>query len=395
MNIYRVFLLFALCLLPLSGCMGPSEQNTRAGQPLLLYIGTYTEKEAGEAGKSTGIYIYEFDPATGRLTYVNASPATVNPSYIDLSRDGNYLYSVNETGSDEPGTNGSVSAFRLKDAGRHLEFLNQVSSEGDYPCYIQADRTGKQVMAANYGTGNIALFPVNSDGSLKSASFTDQHMGKGPTQRQESAHAHSIVVSSDNRFAYSCDLGTDQILIYRLQTDSDILVKTGHYNTQPGSGPRHLAFHPRRNILYVINELNATIECLQRDTLTGALTRFQVVPTIGEGDAKEAGSADIHITPSGEFLYASNRGIFNTIAMYVADPGSGELKSTGYQSVKGKTPRNFVIDPTGTWLLVANQGSDNVVTFRIDPKMGRLIDTGIESKVPAPVCLKFGNIISR
>jgi 6-phosphogluconolactonase len=322
---------------------------------------------------------------------MSTSPATVNPSYLELSPDGNYLYAVNETGSEEPGIDGFVSAFRLLEEGKQLGFINQVSSGGDYPCYIQIDSTGRFAVVANYGSGNVALFPLNMDGSLKAAVSTDQHEGRGPASQQESAHAHSIVISNDNQFVYSCDLGTDQILIYKMQTDSARLIKAGQYSTRPGSGPRHLEFHPNKNILYVINELNATIECMHRDTITGALTRFQVISTIAEGNAAEAGSADIHITPSGDFLYATNRGNFNTLAMYVADAGSGELLLTGFQSVKGKTPRNFVIDPTGKWLLVANQDSNTLVTFRIDPKTGVLVDSGIEIKVPSPVCLKFGS----
>jgi len=356
----------------------------------LLYIGTYTEKESHVAGKATGIYIYELDMTTGALNYIGISPATTNPSYIDISPEGNWLYAVNETGSNEAGSSGSVSAFRLINHGKGLEFINKVSSAGNYPCYIQVDKTGKYVMAANYGSGTVALFTIETNGKLGNAVSVDQHIGKGPTARQEAAHAHMIMVSRNNRFAYSCDLGTDRIYIYRLDTDNGKLIPEGNdHISRPGSGPRHLALHPIKSFAYVVNELNGTIACMKIDTLTGALARFQTISTLAEGNGYEASCADIHITPSGNYLYASNRGQFNNIAMYSINSNTGELTLIGHQSVKGKTPRNFIIDRTGSYLLIANQDSDNVVTFRIDQETGKLIDIGVEVSVPTPVCLKF------
>jgi len=349
----------------------------------VLYIGTYTEKESHVDDKAAGIYVYRMNMKTGGLELVNTSPATVNPSFIDISSDGKYLYSVNETGGEKPG---SVSAFRLTDNSTKLEFINRLSSEGDYPCFVEADKKGRFVLIANYGTGNIALLPLATDGSLKSAVSVDKHEGRGPTSRQESAHAHCIVLSTDGLFAYSNDLGTDKIYVYKTGSE---LEPAGVYEAAPGSGPRHLAFHPQNNFVYSINELNGTIECLKRDSVTGMLTRFQTISTVAEGDGNSAGSADIHIVPSGEFLYATNRGSFNNIAAFRVNSQTGELTFIMLQPVKGLTPRNFAIDPSGIFLLVANQNSDQVVTFRIDPLTGRLIDTGIVTQVPTPVCLKF------
>jgi 6-phosphogluconolactonase len=356
----------------------------------MLYIGTYTEDESNIQRKATGIYIYELDMTSGKLNFIGASPATTNPSYIDISPGGNWLYAVNETGSNVAGSSGSISAFRLIDHGKGLEFINKVSSAGNYPCYIQVDKSGKYVMTANYGSGTVAMFPIEANGSLGYAVAVDQHIGKGPTSRQESAHAHMIMVSRDNRFAYSCDLGTDRIYIYRLDTDNGKLVREGNdHITSPGSGPRHLALHPFKNFAYVANELNGTIACMKIDTLTGALDRFQTISTLAKGNGLQASCADIHITPSGNYLYATNRGQFNNIAMYSISSKTGELTLIGHQSSKGKTPRNFIIDRTGSYLLVANQDSDNVVTFRINPETGKLIDIGIEVYVPTPVCLRF------
>jgi 6-phosphogluconolactonase len=367
----------------------PLISDVRDTTDQILYVGTYTETEDHGNGQATGIYIYKLDRTTGRLTHIGTSPETTNPSYIQVHPEGNWLFAVNETGSSQGEPAGSVSAFRLTHEGKAMEFINSVSSEGNYPCYIQVDQTGKYVMVANYGTGNVALFPVNA-GRLAPAVSVDQHTGRGPTSNQETAHAHMITVSRNNHYAYSCDLGTDQIYVYELDTENGRLISTGnHYAAQPGSGPRHLVFHPFRDLAYVINELNGTIECMKADTGSGTLTRFQIISTVADGIGKEASCADIHITPSGQYLYASNRGDFNNIAMYSIHSNTGELTLIGHQTVNGKTPRNFIIDPTGTFLLVANQNSDNVVTFRIDRETGILIDTGIETIIPAPVCLKF------
>lgn len=356
---------------------------------MILYVGTYTEKEAHVEGKATGIYIYSLDRVSGKLSYIGNSPATINPSYIDIHPSGKWIYAVNEIGKQNEST-GTVSVFKLIRDGRAMEFINSVSSEGNYPCFIRVDQTGKFAMTANYGSGTVALLPINADGSLGHAVSVDQHEGSGLLSRQEAPHAHMIINSSDNRFAYSCDLGTDQIYIYRFDTEQGQLIPSGnHYSTQPGSGPRHLTFHPFKNFAYVINELNGTIECMQVDSLTGDLSRFQIISTLADGNGREAASADIHVTPSGHYLYASNRGGFNNIAMYSIHDQTGELTLIGHQDVKGKTPRNFVIDPSGTYLLVANQNTDNVVTFRIDPATGKLTDMGVESNIPTPVCLKF------
>ncbi len=356
---------------------------------MILYIGTYTEKEAHDGGKATGVYIYGMDKATGRLSYIGTSPAVTNPSYLDVHPSGKWMYTVNETGKPD-GSPGAISAFRLTDNGKVLEYMNTVSSEGDYPCFIQVDQTGKYAMTANYGSGTVALLPISADGSLGSAVSVDHHSGMGHSARQEAAHAHMITNSKDNRFAYSCDLGTDIIYIYRLDTGQGKLVPTGNnYHTEPGAGPRHLTFHPLKNLAYVINELNGTIECMQVDTVNGTLTRFQVVSTVTDGKGKEASCADIHVSPAGNFLYASNRGMYNNIAIYSVDARTGELALIGHQEVKGRTPRNFIIEPAGNYLLVANQDSDNVVTFGIDPETGKLIDIGVEVNIPAPVCLKF------
>ena len=397
MKTKRILFYLSMALLSMTGCkpgahpaeFAGSDDSLKQDSVEIMYVGTYTEKEDSVIGKATGIYVYELNTSSGKLAYVSSSPHTVNPSYLVADNENNLLYAVNETANkDKPG--GSISAFRLLNGGRQLDFINTVSSQGNYPCYVSLDKTRKWVMCANYGSGTVSVLPVRDSGSLGEATMVHQHAGKGPKSQQDAAHAHFIFQNPANSLIYSCDLGVDTIYIYKLNTATGKLIHSGHnYATMPGAGPRHLAFHPSMNLVYVVNELNGTIEVMKVDSLTGALRRIQVISTLDPGMKTDASCADIHLTPSGKFLYASNRGNVNNLAIYQVDPQTGILTLIGHQPVKGKTPRSFIIDPTGKFLLVANQDTGNVVTFRIDQETGKLEDTGIETIIPFPVCLKF------
>lgn len=354
-----------------------------ADNPVYVFIGTYTQKEPHVDGKAEGFYIYEMNLTSGELTHFATSPFLINPSYLAVSPEGKYVYAVNETGE------GKISAYKVDKEKKQIELINSVSSQGNSPCYISFDKTGKFIMVANYGSGTVALYPVNNDGSLAEATFTGKHEGKGPTDRQTSPHAHMIRTGINNPFVYAVDLGTDEVITYKLDTKNKLLVKTQAYKSKPGAGPRHIDFHPNSKWAYVVNELNGTIEACNVDAKTGALTNFQAISTRPAGETRFAGCADIHISPSGKFLYATNRGEINNIAMFSVDEKSGKLKAIGHQPVKGKTPRSFAIDPSGKFLLVANQDSDNMVVFEINASDGKLTDTGIEARVPTPVCVKF------
>jgi 6-phosphogluconolactonase len=350
-------------------------------KPLLLLVGTYTKQST-----SKGLYVYEMNPKTGGLSFVS-SCESVNPSYLTIHSNKQWVYAVNETGGDTPESSGAISAFKFDPVKKQLSLINSVSSKGKDPCYVSIDNSGKFAMLANYSSGNVAVYPIKSDGSLGEISSTHQHLGKGENPRQNGPHAHMIIPGQAN-FIYSNDLGTDKTLLYTLDSKGILTLKK-EMETKPGAGPRHLTFHSNQKWVYVVNELNGTIEASALNKNTGEFTRFQIVSTLPEGQTVFAGCADIHISPSGKYLYASNRGEVNSIAMYTINQTTGELKLIGHQSVLGKSPRNFVIDPTGTFLLVANQNSNNVVTFRIDASTGKLIDTGIQSEIPMPVCLKF------
>jgi 6-phosphogluconolactonase len=244
------------------------------------------------------------------------------------------------------------------------------------------------VLCANYGSGTLAVIPSGPDGKLGDPTSFIQHIGKGPDPRQEAAHAHMIVSSPDNRYFYACDLGTDEVYIYSIDTTKGTLSETARpYHTLPGSGPRHLEFHPSLPVAYVVNELSGTVEVMSVDAANGGLTRLQTVSTI-EGIEAAAGCADIHLTPSGRFLYVSNRSTVNNLAIFSTDPATGMITPAGHQALSGKTPRSFVIDPTGTFLLVAFQDTDNVSVFSIEHNTGNLTLVS-ETRIPTPVCLKI------
>ena len=397
-KMFELFILCGLCLLPLS-CRNKASQkisrpddsiSMKIDSSLFLFVGTYTQTDTPAQAKATGIYIYRMNRFTVALSLHSVSPHTINPSYLAIHPNKLFVYAVNETGGDGPKDFGAVSAFRLDRDKMQLQFINSVSSKGKFPCYISVDASGKFVMVANYGSGNVALYPLQNDGSLGEAVSIIQHQGKGPHKNQDGPHAHMIVPDPEGKYIYTSDLGIDRVQVYRIDTlKRQLEYKNREAVMKAGAGPRHIAFHPSQPWMYVVAELNGTIEAFTRDKETGALSRFQSVSTLPAGVNQEASCADIHISPSGKFLYASNRAEVNSIAIYSINERTGELSLLGHQDTGGKTPRGFVIDPSGSFLLVANQNSSNVVTFKIDPVTGMLHATGIVTQVPTPVCLKF------
>ncbi|HZM86229.1 MAG TPA: lactonase family protein [Blastocatellia bacterium] len=354
-------------------------------QELLVYVGTYT------TGKSEGIYLFRLNLSSGELTHVNTTTGVVNPSYLTLDPQRRYLYVVNEVTDFRGETGGALSAFAINRKTHNLQLLNQQPSLGGAPCYVTVDAAGRFVLVANYLGGNVSVFPIQRDGRLGGAVDMDQHQGSSVNpNRQNGPHAHSIVLDPANRHAYSCNLGTDKIMIYRFDSKKGTLTANQQpwVGLKPGAGPRHFSFHPSGRFGYVINELDATITSFHCNPATGTLKETQTVRTLPEGFSGTNTTADIHVSPSGKFLYGSNRG-HNSIVVFEIEDRTGKLKLIEHVETGGRTPRNFALDPTGTFLLVANQDSDTIVTFSINPSTGRLKPTGKVAQVPSPVCLKL------
>jgi 6-phosphogluconolactonase len=345
-----------------------------------LIIGTYTN-----SGKSLGIYVYSFNSRTGDFNFRSVTKGVENPSYLCLSDNQKFLYAVNEV------TNGYVSSFSFNPDKGELSFLNKVNSMGADPCYISIEKKSKSVFVGNYSGGNLSAFTVLPNGALSEAVQTIQHSGNSiNTQRQEKAHVHSTVISPDEQVLFVADLGTDKLNSYRINNsgEAEILSATEQNSilVKAGSGPRHLTFHPNGKFAYLIHELTAEVSVYTYQS--GQLNFVQTVSMVAPGYTGGVGAADIHVSPDGKFLYASNRGDANELVIYSVTK-DGKLKLVGRQSTLGKTPRNFAITPEGNFLLIANQNSDEIVIFKRNKKTGMLTDTGKKIEVGSPVCLLF------
>jgi 6-phosphogluconolactonase len=350
-----------------------------------VYFGAYT------GAKSKGISVSHFDPATGRLTAPELAATTTSPTFLAVHPSRRFLYAVAETSNLGGKRVGTVAAFSLDASSGKLSLLNRESTGGAGPCHLEVDRTGKCLLVANYGGGSVAALPIQETGALGSACSFVQHKGSSVNpQRQEGPHAHYITTDPANRFALTCDLGLDQVLVYRFDPDKATLVPNDppFAAVAPGCGPRHLAFHPTGRFAFVISELGSTLMTFSYDAKRGRLKELQTLSTLPATFVGKNSCAEVQVHPSGKFVYGSNRG-HDSIAVFGFDAKRGKLTCLQIQHTQGKTPRHFAIDPSGQWLLAENQDSDSVVVFRIDEKTGRLSETGTSVAVGAPTCAVF------
>ena len=345
-----------------------------------LLIGTYTA-----SATSDGIYCYSFNTETGNVTLKAALSGVENPSYLAVSRDGNHVYAVNE------GRTGSVNSFLFDKATGVLSFQNKVSTGGSGPCYVSVDDKNKFVFAGNYNSGNLVAVSLKEDGSFGAEPQFIKHEGSSIDKgRQAGPHVHCTVLSPDNKYLLTSDLGTDKINIYNIDqanlTQPLSPASQEFVSVKPGSGPRHITFHTDSKTAYVIQEMGSMITVF--DYKNGTLTEKQTITMLAPDFKGRVGAADIHVSDDGKFLYASNRGEANEIVIYSIGK-KGMLTYAGRVSTLGKAPRNFVIDPSGKFLLVANQDTNEIIFFKRDPKTGLITPTGNKIQVSKPVCLKF------
>ena len=354
--------------------------SIKAGESL-VYFGTYTR-----GAESKGIYVSNFNDETGGLSDPVLAVAADNPSFLTLAPSGQTLYAVSEISGE--GGAGLVSAYRVLDGGK-LELINQQSSGGAGPCYVSVSPNGKVLALANYGGGSVASYRITDTGALSEAASFIQHTGSSVNaKRQAGPHAHSINFSSDSRFAYAADLGVDRVFIYSVDPSTGKLALAGETKVDPGSGPRHFSFRPDGKFAYLINEMTLKMTVFAVDRDSGALTAIQSLSTLPDGAEAEGSTAEVVCHPSGKFLYGSNRG-HDSIVVYAIDAETGKLEYLENESIRGKTPRNFVVSPCGKWLLAAGQQSGNVTVFAVDQETGELTFSGTEIKVAAPVCIRF------
>ena len=353
-------------------------------QDYFMLIGTYT------SGGSNGIYVHQFNSVSAATKLIDSIKIT-NPSYLTVSPNRKFVYSVSED-ANEKNMGGKVSSFSFDNIKGSLSLLNEQPSNGNHPCYITIDKTGRWVITGNYSSGNLAVLPVRSNGSLHPAVTTIQHTGQSVnTERQTGPHVHATVLSPDNSYLFVPDLGLDKLMQYRFNKRNGALKEANepYVMTKPGSGPRHFEFHPNKKYAYLLEELTGSVSAYTYTSKTGKLALIQNISTLPPDFLGYAGSADIHVSPDGNFLYASNRGESNTIVIYAINKKNGSLIVAGYQSTLGKTPRHFSLDPGGNFLLVANQNSDEIIIFKVNKITGLLTDTGKRISVSKPVCIKW------
>lgn len=348
----------------------------------ILYVGTYTK------GMANGIFIYQFNDQSGKLTDLKMPAVSNNPSFLTISADKKFLYAVGELDNLNQNQSGGISAFRIEKTGR-LSLINQVLTNGANPCHIGLSPDRKKLVASNYSGGNLSFFNVLPDGSLSEMTQRIQHTGSGPFPgRQTEPHAHSAQFDASGKLLYAADLGIDQLKIYRLGNDGTSWIENGQpfVKLHPGSGPRHFDFSPDGRFIYVINELSSTITVLMK--YGNEWKEIQSIRTLPKEFSGDSWCADIHLSADGRFVYGSNRGE-NSISVFRRDQTSGKLDRIENVPVEGNWPRNFTIDPTGQFLLVANQKSNDITVFKIDQTSGKIRFTGIKVKNQSPVCLQF------
>jgi len=386
MKIIRSSCLIFAAILPalFTAPLPQGTKKTSATDDFLVFVGTYTRQA------SKGIYAFRFRPATGKLTSIGLAAETDNPSFLAVHPNHRFLYAVNEISTFEGQSAGSVSSFSIDGKTGKLTPINKTTTRGTIPAHLVVDQTGKSLVVANYGSGSVAAFPLNADGSIAPASAFIQHTGSSTGPRQKGPHAHAVTLSPDNRFVFVPDLGLDQILSYRLDPARATLTPNDPPFTPvtQGSGPRHFTFHPNGQSAYSLSEMGSLVTAFAYNQATGALKSLQTISTLPKDFTGTNNSAELEVHPNGKFLYASNRG-HDSIAVFAIDPRTHMLTFVEHVPTQGKMPRNFAIDPTGAYLLAANQDTNNIVVFRIDQTTGRLTPTGENATTPLPVCILF------
>ena len=381
-------LAFAAALLVGVFSLLASAPAARAESPksLRVFIGTYTGPDKGK-----GIYLYDFDLASGALKQVAVAAETRSPSFLAMSPDRKAVYAVGEVSEFQGKKSGMVTAFAVDETTGKLTALNSQPTGGEGPCHVSVSPDGKNVFAANYPTGTIASLHVAPDGKLMEPASVIQHEGQGTDpNRQKGPHAHGIWSSPDGRFVLACDLGLDKVLVYKLDAESGKLTPNdpAFGKVPDGAGARHLAFGKDAKFAYVINEMGNTMTAFTWDGASGTLTPIQTISTLPEGFSGKSYCAEVVLHPSGKFVYGSNRG-HNSLTAFKVDESTGKLTLAGITPCGVDWPRNFNIDPTGQWLIAAGEKSGTLTVFKIDQTTGGLTQTGDAEKLPAPACVLF------
>ena len=364
--------------------------STMPARPTQLYIGT--SSAAGAARR--GIFTVRFDPATGALGDAVPVADVANPTFLALHPNGRMLYAIDESAGSDGRPGGAVRGFAIDATTGALTTINEQPSGGAGLTHLVVDATGAAVVGVSYGGGYVVSFPLDAAGRLGPRVSFIPHQGPlGPNRaRQDKPHPHSATLAPDNRFVFVADLGLDRVFAYRLDAAGARLAPHAppFFSVPPGAGPRHTKFSPDGKFFYVLNEVDGTISVCTYGG-DGTARPIQQISTLPAGFkiTDEDRAAEIRIRPDGRFVYASNRGANDTIAVFARDGGTGRLKLVELVPSGGGHPRNFALSPDGAWLVCANRDSNNLVSFRVDPATGRLTPAGRTAGIPLPTCVLF------
>ena len=372
----KITVLLFLLSLSLAG----RTQKTAGSGILHFYVGTYTEENGSE-----GIYSFGLDPASGKLHSNGLAVLSENPSFLALTPDGKYLVAVRETLDSNNGNMGYIELFSVGPTG-HLSSVNKIPSGGAHPCHVAVNGEG-DVLASNYSGGSVALLRIEPSGELSDVLYVAQHSGSGTVrERQEKPHVHSTLIEKGGNRIFVADLGIDQVKVYTIDRKNSTLkpYRFPGIKMIPGSGPRHMAMHPGGKTLFVANELSSSVSVV-RLMDNGGFKVSETVSTLPPDYKSSNTCADIHVSQDGNYLYVSNRGMNSITIFGVKD---SKLTLLGHEGTRGETPRNFTLSPDNDFLLVANQNSNNIVSFRRNRETGLLTYMDIINAF-RPVCLLF------
>ncbi len=353
----------------------------------IMYVGTYTAPQSS----SKGIYAYRFDARTGKATPLGLMAETPDPTFLALHPNGKFLYAINELDTFQSKKAGSVTAYAIDRATGKLTQLNQVSSASPGPCHLTVSASGKTVFVANYSGGSFSSFPILPDGKLgEAASFVQLHGSGVDKSRQGEPHGHSVNLPKNNKFMLGADLGTDKVMIYKVDDAASKISPNDppFAMVKPGSGPRHLVFAPDQKHVYVLSEMASSVTTFDYNPETGAMKEIDVASALPADYKGQSTAAEIEIDPRGKFVYTSNRG-HNSIAVFEIDPKTAKLKLIQNQSTGGAIPRAFMIDPSGNYIVAGNQNTNNISVLKIDHATGKLSPTGENLELGAPVTFVF------
>ncbi|MGZ9584884.1 lactonase family protein [Paenibacillus marinisediminis] len=350
-------------------------------QRMLVFVGSYAD------ASSDGVYVYEFNEERGELKQLHSVAGLKNPTFLNVDESRRILYAIGETAAEDGSKTSDAISYAIQPTDGTLTEMNRAYALNGPACHIQRSSDNRYLTLTSYHKGSVSLVSLTEEGNVGELLDIQQHDGSSVNRAGDiKPHPHSSFYSPDERYLFVCDLGLDLIRAYKVDQAAGKLVHHGDTVLQPGSGPRHMVFHPNGKFAYVINELDSTFTAFEYDADNGTLNAIETVSTLPEGENVNNSCAEVTISADGNYLYGSNRG-HDSIVVYAVDSNTGKLSLVEHVSTQGEHPRHFSILPGGRYLIAANRDTNNMTVFKVDPASGKLAYTGHSVEVSKPVCV--------